>query len=590
MTSNVKKLLTILNLQEKRRVVALIVTMVFVAFLEMVSIGIIIPLTHLFINPDNFDFSSLGMSFFNETDSKQLIIIFSLGIVLFFLIKFLVIIAASFFHNKVIYTIQARMSCDILKQYTELPYQFHINNNSSYLFRNITTETDRFITYLNSLVSIISDVSVLIFLVLLMGIQHPFIMLSMVSFLGFISLFIYLVIIKKVLFYSKYVTIYGYQYQRYAMEVLSGIKEILVFDAIKYFLTRFNLSIKTEKSYIIKRSTINKLPRYFIETITFVVIVLVMSFSLLLAWKTEDVIMIMATLGFSALKILPSIANINTNIEALRYYENSIDILHNNTSLVGQTAIPDREDLPKGIGTLSITKLSFSYQTDRYIFHNFSLAVPPLKTVALVGESGSGKSTLISIITGLLSVQEGNIIYNGTLIGSKNIFSFRQRIGYVPQEIFLYDASLAENIAFGYNMEAIDLKQLNVVIKLAQLEAVVETLEEGIYTNIGEKGGKLSGGQRQRVGIARALYRQPDILIFDEATSALDNNTEMELNQAIKKLKNSVTIIMAAHRLQTIQQADLIYVLEQGKLVAEGTFDELFDRSEIFQTIINIKK
>jgi HlyD family secretion protein len=216
-----------------------------------------------------------------------------------------------------------------------------------------------------------------------------------------------------------------------------------------------------------------------------------------------------------------------------------------------------------------------------------NISFPLHRISAIAGETGSGKSTVIDMIVGLLDPQKGGLFYCGLPINRGNMSEYRNKLGYVPQHIFLLDGSIAANVAFGVEQKNMDTGRIQHALKVAQLEPFINSLPEGINTKVGERGVRISGGQRQRIGIARALYRNPEILILDEASSALDSRTEEDLYEALKNFNNNITIILVTHRLATLEHADLIYVLERGKIADSGNYKELLLRSGVFRRMSN---
>ena len=215
--------------------------------------------------------------------------------------------------------------------------------------------------------------------------------------------------------------------------------------------------------------------------------------------------------------------------------------------------------------------------------NNINIDIPINATVGFVGESGSGKSTAIDLLLGLISPNVGQLMLDDLVIDNKNRHAWQQNIGFVPQSIFLSEGSIAENVAFGLRSQDIDLLKVQQAIKLAHLAPLVARLTEGVHTKVGERGVQLSGGQRQRIGIARALYNQADVLVFDEATSALDGITEKVIMDAIQELSGQKTIVMIAHRLKTVKNCDIIYLMERGEVVEQGTYQQLIDNNPTFK-------
>jgi HlyD family secretion protein len=238
--------------------------------------------------------------------------------------------------------------------------------------------------------------------------------------------------------------------------------------------------------------------------------------------------------------------------------------------------------------SLVLSNITFKYpKKEKSAIENISMSILPNQLIGFVGESGSGKSTLADLIIGLITQNSGEILIDGVNLGSANLRTWQNGIGYVPQSIFLADASIAENIAFGVKLEDIDFQQINKVIKLSNLDDTVSKLTNGVNTIIGEQGVQLSGGQRQRIAIARALYQDPNILVFDEATSALDGLTEKSIMQSIKALSKTKTIILIAHRLNTVKDCNQIFLFNNGKLVDSGSYEELKNSNSEFHKMID---
>ena len=236
---------------------------------------------------------------------------------------------------------------------------------------------------------------------------------------------------------------------------------------------------------------------------------------------------------------------------------------------------------------VSLNNVVFTYPGKLHpTINDLNLVIPANRVVGLVGASGSGKSTVIDLLLGLLMPQKGELCIDDTGITESNKRAWQNTIGFVPQSIFLSEGTIAENIAFGIPTKNIDLEQVKKSVQLAHLAKLVEKLPSGLDTKVGERGVQLSGGQRQRIGIARALYNEADVLVFDEATSALDGVTEKIIMEAIHDFNGKKTIIMIAHRLKTVRKCDIIYLMEQGKIIAEGTYQQLLENNAQFKEMV----
>ena len=296
---------------------------------------------------------------------------------------------------------------------------------------------------------------------------------------------------------------------------------------------------------------------------------------------------ILSVYALSTFKLLPAfqqiysiIAGIKGNIAA---FESLRQDLIDSTQIELLTSKPEKSKL-RLKKRISLENITFSYPgIDTPTLNQLNMSIPAKSVIGIVGPSGSGKSTLIDVLLGLIQPQQGQLKVDGTIINDQNLRSWQNTIGFVVQSIFLTEGTIAENVAFGIPQDQIDLDQVQRALKLAHLTELIKTFERGIHTKVGERGVKLSGGQRQRIGIARALYHEAEILVFDEATSSLDGITEKMIMEAIHNFSGQKTIIMIAHRLKTVQKCDQIFFIQKGKVVDQGTYQELIDINENFK-------
>jgi len=303
-----------------------------------------------------------------------------------------------------------------------------------------------------------------------------------------------------------------------------------------------------------------------------------------------ELIPMLTVFGLAAIRLVPSFSKVYSNINLFHYSTNSLDIVYSALKESTNQEKPVVGDRLLGLKKYSVDleDLTFCYESSsRPIFEHLSIAIPFKQVVAIAGLTGSGKSTLIDIAMGLLIPSKGKLCYCGSTINQDNILEYRKRIGYVPQNLCLIDDTISSNIAFGIHGDQIGPERLKHVIKMAQLDDFIEDLPQGLNTQVGERGLRISGGQKQRIGIARALYRNPEILIFDEATSALDRYTEAKLYAALRDFNKDLTILLVTHRVNTLEHADYIYVMDSGKIVDQGSFEVLLKNSDIFRKIIH---
>jgi len=591
-----KKLKFILTGSEKRKLGFLSLGVLLLALLETFSIGIIIPIMDLFVNPAKIQTSKILQWIYRigARDNVTFFIVLIVTAIVLFVFKSIYILLVQHQQKKIIKNIFVRVTTKLLGSYLNRPYSFHLEENSAILFRNMTFSVGYFSDYfLLSIVMMGGEIIILVAVAIFLIFLFPIWTILSISILVFIMKSIDLVIKKRVKKYSARRMESSGQLLKFGLEALQGVKEIKVFNVPDFFVRRYADPCREFVRNDIKFATMSIIPRSILEIILWISILGALLVGVRFHNNPVALIPAMAAFGVAALRVLPSIHKIYTRFNTAKYYSNSLDIVYNalkedNQINILENIVSDDIGISQKSQPIRLENVKFCYKTaSSAIFEDFSIVIPENKTVAFAGETGAGKSTLIDILMGLLTPVSGTLYYGQEAITCKNIASYRKKISYVPQQIFLTDGSLESNIAFGIPRDKIDHVQLNRTIQISQLESLVNDLPEGIKTIVGEKGIRLSGGQRQRVAIARALYHNPEILIMDEATSALDGYTEAEVNKAVKNLYGKKTIIVIAHRLTTIQYADIIYVMDRGKIVDRGTFEELLKNSETFKRIAN---
>jgi ABC-type multidrug transport system fused ATPase/permease subunit len=374
-------------------------------------------------------------------------------------------------------------------------------------------------------------------------------------------------------------------------EAFGAIKEIKVGRLEKVYVNRFSLPAQLYASHQSASTAISHLPRYFIEGIAFGGMVLLV----LILMKDGDlfanIVPVIALYAFAGYRVMPAIQQIYVAFTQLRISRAALDEIHKDlmSSQFYEKDVTEIEVMPL-TRSIVLNNIHFNYPNSQQVaLKNINLSIPAFKKVGFVGVTGSGKTTTVDLILGLLSPDKGTVSVDGNIISSKNKSCWQKNIGYVPQQIYLIDDSVSANIAFGSNSQKIDRIAVEQAAKTANLhDYVTKELPNNYNTILGERGIRLSGGQRQLIGIARALYHKPQVLILDEATSALDNITEQNIMNAINNLGKEVTIILIAHRLSTVKNCDIIFLLEKGELKDQGTYEELSKSSELFKKMSKI--
>lgn len=590
--TTIQKIKRILTMKEKLVFLGIIGLSVLLSISEIFSIGILVPIINLFLYPEMITTSTKLRTLYtwsgaaNPLNFMTLLVI---AAIFLFLGKSIFGVVVLYRQQKYLTSVNRRLSSDILREYLHRPYEFHLLNNSATLFKNVNVEVGQFVFYyLNPVIAIISEGIILCGVLFVAVYLYPWATVIAATGIGVIAIGLNQFFKSRMARYADERSIYSEQYYKIVMETIQSVKEVTVFNVQEYFARKFLHSFGQYLNSFVKSSVVSSLPRYYLEALLFSAILSMLLISVHTEMNQKEIIPMVAILGVVAIRLMPSISKIVSSFNSMHYAFNSLDMVF---AIIGEV-----EGNPHKGATIPITapchdaspirldKVSFRYESGKQdIIHDFSLTIAPHTITAFVGETGTGKSTLIDIVMGLLIPQMGKVYYGNVKIFSENIDSYHIKIGYVPQTITLIDETIAANIAFGIPLSSMDDEKLHHAVERAQLFEYIEELPDGLQTVVGERGVRISGGQRQRIGIARALYRNPEILVFDEATSAIDIHTEKKVYQAIKGLKK--TVIMVTHRPTTLAFADMIYVLEEGAISEQWTYTELREKSQYFKNI-----
>ncbi len=537
---------------------------------EMLSIAIIFPIFDYSISPEKLEKLTdfLGI---DQGISQRNFLIYSMSFLfLIYLFKtffiYFCIRKQQIFSNNLV----KDFSQDLFKGYIQMPYLFHVNNNSAKLIRNVTVETGAFLALLQSVLVLISEVAIILsVLILLFFVEFTSTLLMILFFL--FSSFIFNSVTKKMM--EKLGVKRQYhdgEYSKHLLQGLNGIKDIKILGKETYFNDKFYYHNNERSKILIKSNIIQQTPRLYIEFISIFALTFLVVYFVINSDELSDFLPTLSLYAASAFRIIPSLNRVLVSITTVKYHKSAIDEIDKELEYLRKN-IYLRKNTKNSIkefkDSVKLNNISFSYSKDKsnYILKKLYLKIKIGETVGIIGESGSGKSTLVDIIIGLISPSEGKYTIDSSTIKMNGI-SLNKIFGYVPQSINFIDDTLEKNIAFGVDEFDIDKEKVDMAIKSSQLNSFVKKLPEGIKTVIGEKGVKISGGQRQRIGIARALYFNPKILVFDEATSALDDKTEKAVMSTVLKLKGKLTIILIAHRLTTLESCDHVYKIEEGNV------------------------
>ena len=591
MIKTYKKIWQLFTYQEKKKAYILLLQMVIYGLVEMFGIVSIVPLVAVLTEPtliESNKYLTYLYQYFNFQSTNSFLIFLTS-------IVFVVTVVRNVFngflrHNLMRYT-QLRnqsLSTRLLDSYLRKPYIYFLSKHSAELGKTVLSEVEQVVfgSILPAL-QLISRIIISLFILFAIFYTDPFIAGTSLFTLTLSYGFVYLLLRRYLL--KKGIQRIESNRNRYmvAQEALVGIKEIQVRNATNLYLQNFNKATNLFHRLKIQTSLVKLIPQLFIQISAIGGILIVILISLTKAQENySEVIPLVALYAFAGMRILPVIQGLFQNLTSLRFGQPALKNLHKElTRTKSKSNNVIQQNIPKFESDIKIENISFSYPDSKLpTIENLSLNIKAKTTVAFVGSTGAGKSTIVDLILGLLESDKGSIAIDGVKLDKTNIKSWQNYIGYVPQFIFIADDTIERNIALGCEDSEIDFERIKYVSKIANIDEFINNnLPLKYKTNVGESGIKLSGGQRQRLGIARALYQNPQVLIFDEATSALDNLTEKTIINSINILKKSLTIIFIAHRLTTIQACDKIFHIENGRLINQGDFDDLSNNDELFR-------
>ena len=605
--SIIKKIYTILLPAERRKGYLLLLMVLIMAILDTAGVASIAPFIAVISNPDVVVSNVFLSGFydfvgFSRVDNKPIDIedfMFFLGVVVF-----ITMLISTLFKAWTIYTLERyAQQCNfslghqLVSGYLRQPYSWFLNRHSSDIGKAILSEASAVISgALFPLMLIIAYGAVTLSIMTLLFVVDPWLSMLVGSGLGGIYVITYLVLRRYLSDIGEDRVLANKERFKIVQEGFKGIKDIKIYGLENTLLGRFKGPSLRYAKHTATQHIIGKMPRFLMEILAFGGMLLVILYLMKSYDEFSEVMPILALYTLAAYKLMPSLQQVYSQITTLRFSISALNTLYDDLELLNQSNIeelPSEEVRPLGINQhISLSGINFQYPGQEVLaIDGISLNIPVKTTVGFVGSTGSGKTTIVDIILGLLQPNSGRIMVDNILINSKNIRAWQKTIGYVPQQIHLSDDTIAANIAFGHDSNSIDYDAVESAAKIANLhEFIVDKLPNGYRTKVGEQGVRLSGGQRQRIGIARALYYNPEVLIFDEATSALDSVTERLVMEAVHKLGQKKTIIMIAHRLSTVRECDCIFVLENGKIEGQGTFNELVKSNTRFKNMSKIDK
>lgn len=577
-----KKLNYIFSGKDRIKIALLMVMIIIASFFELLGVAIFQPFVNVIMQPETIQTTPL-LRWLYETFSckttEGFLTVLALIIIFIYVLKNIYLWIEQNYILKFSYGIQQKLSTRLLTVYLDEPYTFHLNKNVAELQRSMQEDTGLFTQVLMHTLQLIAEVVVCVCLGIYLldvskSITLVIVFLLVVCVAGFTK--INRNFAKQL---GKEAQIYKGKLYQWVNQSLGGVKEVKVLNREDFFVSSY---CKYYKLYI-KGIRLNRLlaitPKYLVEAVCMtgllIAIVIKLNFG---QGDLTTFIPQLATFAVAAFRLLPSVGRINEHVTNIMYAVPSVDLIYDDLKSIEDYQLQNRQDTTSEWhfeDAIKVEQVTYAYpNSEKNVLEKADCVVPKGKTVALIGSSGAGKTTLADIILGLLTPVDGKVFVDDINV-FENLTLWHHKIGYIPQVIYLSDDTIRNNVAFGVHEDQIDDEAIKIALQKAQLWDFVAALPEGLDTFVGDRGVRLSGGQRQRIGIARALYHDPEILVLDEATSALDNETETAVMEAIESLQGTKTMLIIAHRLTTIKNADIIYEVGNGKVV-ERKKDEIF--------------
>lgn len=579
-----KKLMVLLDKKQKRIMVLLIVLMLIGAILETLGVSLVMPVMYVVTDEhavENKKYLQVlcDVLHIGYDDTRMLIIVTILALAAVFVIKNAFLFFQQKAQLKFVYTNQFATSRKMMINFMERPYEYYLNADTSVIQRSITSDVNNMYGLILALLQLCSEAIVFVCLVAVSFVTDIWMTVTVT-----VLLVVVLAVVKCIL--KPIMKKAGEENQDYYSglykwidQSVMGIKEIKVAGKENYFINEYSKCGAGYVGAVQRYNLYNATPRLLIETVAIVGMLLYMMIQLLNGTAVENIMPQVAALAVAAMRLIPCANRINNYLTSIAYFEpffmgvsdNLQEEIRDESINYDEEAYKQKVEVEKLEikNNIQLKDIVYKYpNTEVLIFDHADMEIPIGKSVGIVGTSGAGKTTVVDILLGLLQLQSGQILADGMEV-REHYQSWLKNIGYIPQTIFMVDSTIRKNVAFGYADEDIEDEKVWRALKEAQLDEFVKGLPEGLDTSIGERGIRISGGQRQRIGIARALFEDPEVLVLDEATSALDNDTEAAIMDSINRLHGRKTLIIIAHRLQTIEKCDMVYRVEHGKVARE---------------------
>ena len=567
-----EKLMVLLDRQQKQKMILLVFLMLIGGVLETLGVSMVLPVMNVVLEEDaiaKHEYLQVICRIFHVDNSNDLTVLVMVGLVLVFVVKNVFLFFQQKVQLKFVYTNQFATSRRMMINFMQRPYEYYLNADTAVIQRSITSDVNNMYGLILALLQLISEGIVFVCLAMASLVTDVWMSLTVTALLV-IALLVIKCILKPIMrkageenqeFYSGL--------YKWIDQSVMGIKEIKIARKEGYFINEYSKCGAGYVSAVQRYNLYNATPRLLIETLAIAGMILYLLVQLLQGTAAADIVPQLGVLAVAAMRLIPCANRINNHLTSISYFEpffmgvsdNLQDEIRDENVDYSAETYQKKIDVEKLDVRQKIELKNITYQYP-------NMTIPIGKSVGIVGTSGAGKTTVVDILLGLLQLDTGSILADGVEV-REHYASWLKNIGYIPQTIFMIDSTIRRNVAFGYPDEDIDDDRVWEALREAQLDEFVRGLPEGLDTSIGERGIRISGGQRQRIGIARALFEDPEVLVLDEATSALDNETEAAIMESINRLHGRKTLIIIAHRLQTIEKCDMVYRVVDGKIVSE---------------------
>ena len=576
------EILTLIG-EDRRKLPWMILLFLGSSFLDFAGLGLIAPYIALVMQPDQVTEGRIGQLLAMldwTTDRETLLLWVSILLVTIFVAKAIAALGISFVIIRFAQSQQIRLRSRLMHAYQNMPYSAYLLRNSSEYIYSLQSLTGNFQGVLQDLLPAVSNGFIALFILCLL-IWENAVALSLLILLVVSTLLVYdLLFRKRMRDYGELQNIESREIIQSINEGMDGFKEIRILGRESHFFNRLLRAVEKISFYQRRFQLIQQAPRHLLEVVLVFFVVLLVLLTMRLEIPTEALFGTLGLFGVAAIRLLPIATMFNGMLNSLRFNRDSVSRLYADVKDLTDTRKRDEYKVNYGepFASLKLYNLQYSYpNTKTKALQDLGFEIQAGESIGLIGPSGSGKTTLVDVLLGLLEPQSGILKFNGRAL-HENLDEWRSQVAYLPQQVFLIDNTLKKNVALGEEELDTDEQRVHEALRQARLTELIGQLPKGLNTLVGERGVRLSGGQRQRVALARAFYYGRNVLVMDEATSALDDSTEKQIVEEIKHLKGHKTMIVIAHRLTTVRNCDRIYRLEHGRIVEQGTSEQILPK------------